>query len=530
MRRQFDPFQLIFLGIVLIYAFGLSAFGMENFDTGYIPSFSWRIVNGELPYVDFFYKGPPATFYLHALFMKILPETAQFYWIRATVYLLFALQVFFTVAGIFRLFPNIKTNKWAVMSLCFVASLLNFAPYPWPTTDGLLFASAAFYILSANTNPKHGPLLAIALLSLLSALTKQSFYGVPLLFLVWIYTVAGLKKAITFAVISGFFLCCFLVFISKTAGLHNYIAQTTGETHLFDLFFVGFHHYILIPVRWFAVLAVITIAIALYLLKTKRAGLLARACKTIALTFLLAAFIVFFFDAQFASRLWWDGCVFILAYASLKNYPFKSLLPLWVLLGIAWSASISLGYQFPVLFSTAMFGIIILFFEDMVLPKWHYTLMFVLTIAGLSHVWQPYREKPLPELTYALGSISPKLSGIHTNRENFEKYTELKSLFNQYRPNVAVAPDIPMAHYLFSNESPLPADWLLPTETGRKPILFETLLSQPGMHVLLEKSYLDGSDNGTGSPAAFSPIAWFVHTKMKKTAETQYFMIYNGLK
>ena len=132
-----NTYKYLFFLIVAFYCIILTQFGLENFDTGYIPSFSWRVINGQDIYQDFFYKGPPVTIYFHAFLMKILPETAQFFFIRVIVYLLFALQVYLCVSGFYAVYDlrKLKINKWAIMSVCFIISLLNFSPYPWPTTD-----------------------------------------------------------------------------------------------------------------------------------------------------------------------------------------------------------------------------------------------------------------------------------------------------------------------------------------------------------------------------------------------------------
>ena len=46
-------YKFLFFLIVVFYCLVLSQFGFENFDTGYIPSFSWRIINGQSVYQDF---------------------------------------------------------------------------------------------------------------------------------------------------------------------------------------------------------------------------------------------------------------------------------------------------------------------------------------------------------------------------------------------------------------------------------------------------------------------------------------------
>jgi tRNA (guanine37-N1)-methyltransferase len=111
-----NKYKILFGIIVLFYSLILSQFGFENFDTGYMSSFSWRIVNGQNPYSDFIYKFPPVVIYFHSFFMKILPETGQFFMFRILSYLFFALQVFFTVSGFDNIYglKNYKINKWAI--------------------------------------------------------------------------------------------------------------------------------------------------------------------------------------------------------------------------------------------------------------------------------------------------------------------------------------------------------------------------------------------------------------------------------
>ena len=125
-------YKYLFCVIVAFYSLVLAQFGLENFDTGYIPSFSWRIINGQAVYQDFIYKGPPVSLYFNALFMYVLPENGQFFFIRITVYLLFALQVFLVVSGLDHSynFSKFRINKCGLMCVGFIVSLLNFSAYP----------------------------------------------------------------------------------------------------------------------------------------------------------------------------------------------------------------------------------------------------------------------------------------------------------------------------------------------------------------------------------------------------------------
>jgi hypothetical protein len=168
-------YKYLYFFIITFYCLILSQYGMETWDTGYISSFSWRIVNGQNIYEDFLYKFPPTTIYLHAFFMKILPEVGQFFYFRIIAYLCYALQVYFFVSAIYLLYDIKKVNKWAIMIVCFLVSWMNFSPYPWPTTDGIFFASIAFWMVSKYKNLNFFHLFFIALFCFFIRFIKTIF-------------------------------------------------------------------------------------------------------------------------------------------------------------------------------------------------------------------------------------------------------------------------------------------------------------------------------------------------------------------
>jgi hypothetical protein len=86
---EFRKVSLILL--IAVVAFWITQ-GLDLWDSGYIVGYSWRIVNGELPYRDFYYKGPPATIFLWAWIMKTLPVFGQFFYLKLINWLLFLLQ------------------------------------------------------------------------------------------------------------------------------------------------------------------------------------------------------------------------------------------------------------------------------------------------------------------------------------------------------------------------------------------------------------------------------------------------------
>ncbi|HEU0136108.1 MAG TPA: hypothetical protein VFQ50_02345, partial [Flavobacterium sp.] len=430
-------YRYLFFAIVLFYALFLSQFGLENWDTGYITSFSWRIVNGAAPYDDFIYKGPPVMLYLHALWLEVLPEVGQFYFVRLVNYLLFALQVFLTISAFNRIydFKKLGCNKWALMSLGFVVSLLNFPAFPWPTTDGLLFASGALYLM-ANTNPANlSRLFIIALLCMLSALTKQSFYLVPIIFLVWVFVKDGLYRSLFFLLSLMILTACYYYFITTITSWERYIQLTTGETNLEGLIYVGIHEYkaffrdvfILVPI-------IVLSAVVAYLKRKQSDSLYLSFFRWFPVGVLAAAIVLCLLnEIRIASRVALVASAILVAYALMvRKESVKQLAPIIVAMGIAWCASISFGYSYPIFYATGIMVCIIVLahaeISELMARNYVSATAVIIGMIAFSNNYRLYREQPLPMLTYPMEAISPKLKYIKTHQENYDKHLDLKSL------------------------------------------------------------------------------------------------------
>jgi hypothetical protein len=536
--KKIDGYFLLFNFIVIFYCLVLAHIGFEFWDTGYIPSFSWRIVYGEKVYEDFLYKGPPITLYFHAFFMKFLPEVGQFYWIRLSNYLLFAFQVFFTVKAFDNFYDlaKYKINIWAIMIVGFIISLLNFPPYPWPTTDGLFFASIALYFSSKLDKIKVYHLFIIAFFSFLSALTKQSFYLIPLFFIIFITIQKGIQKGMILLLFILFFISLFLYWITTITTLDNFLKQTTGQTHIKDLFYAGFLNYFWIYDNKIQIYSIILIAtLILYYFKFKYSTFsFKKLFETISITLLLVS-IVLCFSNQFliASRIAVISCTIALSnQIKLSIESIKFHLPLLLFLGIAWCSAISMGYAFPILFSTGIIvSIAVLFHNELQkFSKLKVIIIFFLCLFAFSYNYKPYREQNLSKINSSLNQISPKLNYIYTTESNFKKLKELKELREKYGTKTIVAPNMAMTNYIFGSKSLFPADWIINTEVNRNSKPFINIASKKENYIFIEKSFINGEELMPHKKEKFSIIAYYIYKNFNKIEETNYFIIYNGLK
>jgi hypothetical protein len=509
---------------------------METLDTGYMSGFSWRIINGETPYQDFIYKFPPVTIYLHSFFMRILPESGQFLCFRVIDYLFYAVQIYFVIDGIFKLYDGIKISKWALMIVCFLVSWNNFSPYPWPTTDGIFFASLAFWIVCKYKTISPLKIVIISFFCLISALSKQSFYMIPLVFLIWIYVRYSFSKSIHFLIVTLFLLSFFYIFINTITSWSNFANQTNGELRLYDLYYVGFHNYILISIEYFVILIsfCLTITITYLYYQKWNFQLLKPFFKWLSFILMGIAIILFIIKkVDIAAHIAFDATIVALFYSYFfKNKKLSFIMPLLVLLSIAWGVSISLGYPSPMLFGTGIIMSFIVIMENEIKlnQKYYFWIGLPICAVAFSFNENPYREDSVFKLHYSLDSISPKLKYIKTKKATFEKHLELKNLIKKYGENFIVAPSFPQANYIFNHQSELPSDWLIETEVNRQMDKLIRLASNPKNYIFIEKSFLNHEDFVRCTTPEFSSIAWFIHTKFNQLEETNHFIIYNQIK
>lgn len=539
MTARRDLYRYVFFITIAIYCLLVGRFGFENWDSGFLSGFSWRIINGETIYKDFLYIRPPVSAYFHAFFMELLPEQGQFFFFRITGYLLFALQVWLTVSGFDSLFHlnSINLNKWALMTVGFILSIHNFFGNPWFTTDGILFASAAFYLIARFRKPGLGVLFSTALFCLLSALTKQSFYFVPVLFTIWIFLDSGIKKCLWFLFFLTVTAAVFLGLLFRLGTIGTMLAQISGNATLADLYEVGFNSYIHCYHNKYIFIAVFALPGLLSWYEAgKRIPSPALYLKWLALiVFCTALIALFLLPFKKATTLFFNAALVAFAYKSLFDFnKTRYYFPVAVLLGIAWCVSLSLGYRYPVLYTTAIvLSYIFLMHDDL---KAYKTDRFLplLAIAACLYVFslnaKPYRQENIRALSYSLENVSPKLKYILTDKKTVSKYLDLKKLVQQYGPDYITVPSIPMSHYLFDQKNPFPTEWTTNFEINNKTTDLLRLAASKKMYIFVEKSFIEGEPYivTPENRNEFSLFTVYIYKHCRPKAETDDFIIYDS--
>ena len=518
------------LGVVL--AVTVVGDGFNPTDEGLIAATSQRLLDGQVPHLDFITARTAASAYLHL--PELLLPTPLFLTGRLVALgevVLFSLLLAWLVLGQ-------GPWRWGLGAILGVAASvlinLNTVPLmPWYTTDGLLLASIGLVFLREGLVRDRLLLIALGFGSLaLSAMAKQSFAPVLVIGLVWLVAAsspADRPRRIALAV--GAVAVPVVLYSASVAlggGLPAMVHQllssrpTLGEQLLAPIGSPGSVLLLIaVPaaVAWVnrfplrgevtatgragVVLAVVLTVLVITILVTS--GLRVTAYWGILLTWLLAAYVAA--ALLFVRRL--DGTALILvllAWMTSLSYgvPVPSLVAGSVALALidrAWRHVPDLAVPRPMAAASVAFG-----------------LLFVATVPAFAIARSEYvhRDAPRRELTADLGALSPALAGIRTNERTATYLRVMRDCVEAHPAgSVAVLPDNPAVYPAFGWRNPLPLDFLFPPEYegARDEVLQSSrVLAERGDYLVLFQrvradTLLDpGIDlTGAGGPHTYDP-------------------------
>lgn len=251
--------SILFL-LPFIYLFSFGRYGFEDSDSGFIVGMGWRILNGELPYRDFYYVRPPLSPYLSALYLYILPEYGQLFYIRFITYLMILLTAIMTTSILekFYNFEELKLNKYLFSIISFFILTIGHVEFQWHTTDGIFFTIIGLWILT-NYKNNFGLVFLAGVMFMLASLTKQNFIIVPLISLIFSILVYGKKVTLFLFIGIVTIISIFYFWLYNNLLLELYTFQTSGVTSFKDLIMAGFINYFINDKLLFAFISLIFI-------------------------------------------------------------------------------------------------------------------------------------------------------------------------------------------------------------------------------------------------------------------------------
>lgn len=469
-------FQVLFWLAPLIHIFLYSFHGFADNDHGFITALSWRIVNGELPYRDFIYIRPPLSPLLHAIPILILPDQIEYAVIRTTPFWMLAIVAWLLAKTLNEFYPlsrfRIPIHAFALVA--YLLSIQHFPPYPWHTIDGLLFGSIGIWLIVRHDRPW---IVALAMVCLfLSALTKQSFYPVPLLGVIYLLLIKGWRPALLGTAVLGGLAGLFFAIMQMIGILTPFIAQVTGATNMGDLHLVGVKTYALYSQGFLVVTSLAIFAILNWLIRFTGKRPIDPAWAAI--------FFVTLFFISWSYLTYKAGMDELSPHTILPPYSFSQillLLGLWIcldqfhdhrqlavglgiLLGTAWCSSISWGYSNPLIASGPLLFCLFYFLKEKVKTERMIPALLGVVLFGAminNHILRlfPFEDAPRHRLAYNLGKVFPKLSHVYTNERRFAKHRELKSLIDKHGDRFTVLPSMTLANYATDTVNPARIDW-----------------------------------------------------------------------
>jgi hypothetical protein len=348
--------------------------GYNPSDDGVILAQAFRILNGQIPHVDFISIRPVGSAVFHSISLMLpFPIETTARWITLFEYLIIAI-LWSNI--LFRVLPQKVQSTFTLIllsTLVFVLTENFYNLFPWTTIDALFFFSMGFFVYqywAQQSLSRAGHFMRYSLIVFFigyAALCRQTF-ALPTLLLALFAGFESVKNKRLWAFVSGAFLglwpyILYLIILLKNNGLTNFYDQLTGRTELWQTGFLKFgHQFWTNPASLVFLAAIILLLIFRFFYPRIEGGITKRwqVGISLSLTFVFLLFLfAIFIDRDHLFN--YSFSLFGLLVSALFLFPLFSLrisgphsIFLWILF-IAWTAAISLGDNSPV-FAIGLLG------------------------------------------------------------------------------------------------------------------------------------------------------------------------------
>lgn len=541
------------IALPAVYCFFYAPYGINETDGGFLTGLAWQVLSDKALYGEVMYVRPPLPVWLRALELQILPDHWAILGERWIFYGKVAIYSWCSAAIL-----STGIQRRVLMAFSFVVSVHCYPPAAWHTIDGILFSVLGIFCLSgtAGQEPKAPGLLRVAgsaLCILAAMLCKQSFYPMAAVFLLLLLWRPGVRADFVRVGIgiAGLllFVAIFAAFLHNNGLLDNYLRLTGGAASGGQALQHGILDYFRIKPA-LAASSLALIALALWAIYKKENYRLATTAWLACLLLLAGAYVADIHQRQeFTIPFAQSRLLFLLAAAfyilPFANLPIRSLptrpLPLansplapcnpapcqLALLAVSWCASISWGYNLPILFSTPWMYAALEISRGLWQRAWPekrlaggpvVALVVLLVVFRYGYEFV-YRDGKRSDMTAGLGQIFPALNGIYSTPEKRLLYADLKNLAARY-PVFKTLPAFPQANFLTGTKPPLPLDWVVRRETNGD--------DQPLWNAVKEARPVFFVEKGAEAKIASDPELVFARAVLEKATileETTYFRV-----
>jgi hypothetical protein len=543
---QIPTVSIMFLILVPIVGHLLfSSLGFNPTDDGFTLAYSRRIIEGQIPHRDFIIIRPFLSPLLHVPFV-LWGGDYTYLLSRFFVWFQFACMawawVFIIEKGLRLSFSNLEKISTALITLA--VSAHTFPTMAWHTIDSLFFTSIGLVLCVNEKQP--GKIIGYFLIGL-AYLCKQNFIFIAPFSIIILgdwrkikYWLALLMPGILY-----------VTFLLLTGALPDAILQLTSQS---DLLTYGFYIYIqpklllIVLIGYFSARFIIGSAHINFPLRNSIKewfGLL-----TLSVLLLIVISLVFISGRYILALSFWVfslvvGVVvcFLLEKGEKTGGFIKVAL---ILLTMAWSASITIGWPYPDLASGPLVALLLAFTLPLIRRKleqlklgyiFPVTLMFFSSmvllsfrIARMQHV---FRDLPATKQTEKLDLVLPGGKGIKTNQNTYSFLSDLgeaikvsKNFGNTY----TIIPDCAGWWAKSPQANPLPIDWVQKIELNKPELISRVIqdleLIRNTNIVIVQKVEAKKLRDGFVPFSEEFTVVEFVRDHFTKVYETSLFELY----
>ncbi len=530
---------VILVVIPLIAHFRYSWMGFNPTDDGFILAYSRRIIEGQIPHLDFISIRPVGSPLLHLPFV-LWGGDYTFWTSRLFVWFEFGViaWVWTNLLSDFRRRPFDAIEKLVFGIIIFCMTVGNFPIMAWHTIDGILLSSVGLYLVLKGAS--WGKIIGYFLIGL-AYLCKQNFGAVSIAALIllgdwrnWKYWIAVAGPGIIYG-----------AYLLMAGALGAAMSQMTSQSDLLQIGVIDFiNRYSFLPSLGFGYLT-------LYLLNKEPGNnkALLRYANTLGLAAVGAiavACLIISCLNQFIGTpvfaLFWitvGGSVYFIRDRS-KREAYSSRYPVLILI-LAWVVSLSVGYNNPALAGGLMLALLLCYgFIYIQSAIWHRVFYGFIIFLGLATMVCfdymrrefVYRDCSVGQLTQSLDGVLPGGNHIKTNPRTHEFLTDLRRAIGQtVGARYAIIPDCAGYWVKAEQANPLPIDWPQGTELNTTALLQRVtnaierqrdsvvILTQKVMARSLNEEYFPQLEN------RYYAVVKYVHMNLTKVGETKFFEI-----
>ncbi len=500
MHERFSPLAWLILIVVSVFYISINYAGTEGLcpsNDGIVLAQSWRIIQGEIPHLEFISIRPAASAFLHTInFALPFPlETSARYAVLFQFFIIaFSWMQFFRLKSKFKHeIPNIY--KISLLLIAWISSIYNYHLFPWPIIDAVFWSSLGFYIIERSFHVNRPvPGLSLGLMALiLAALSQQAFVVVAGAGWIWallrIYKKRDWKTGIISVCISIIPLVLYGIMIAANDAGRAFLSQISGPLHHYKPAIANYlTQFEATNIKWVHILILcLSVIIGIVSRLSGKLHTFLATLPAMRIIFLvetaLVLYLLYDISDYFINSTSWDiahlpfmafWILFDLLVINVlvQRNKFNMCQPAWFGLLIAGISSISIPDQTPVFsFGILIISILYLYlikYQDALLLKQNWLKVALPAIALLfcisgtySQFRINYHDIAKSKQTHNLGSINEAYGNTHTNEYTWQYFNEVDSLVKSFakkeKPFVFL-PDNAIVYPVYRISNPLPVD------------------------------------------------------------------------